>query len=140
MCMAVYLAADVRPPLVAWDKTRPSFTVMELTSKIDRAVRAQFSKPYVVYVGSHEGCGCGFNYGQYPDLHNHGDETENRRSVAALASYVGNLLSKVEEVEVFSCWEGDQGGPVESRRTVGLPHLGGVAFRFRERELLRIVK
>ena len=140
MCMAVYLAAEVEPPLVAWDRARPAFTVMELSSKLDHAVRAQFTKPHVVYVGSHEGCGCGFSYGQYPFLQNDGDETENRRDVAALVSYVARLLDTVGEVEIFSCWEGDQGTQADAQRTVRLSEIGGDAFRFGEKELLRIVK
>ena len=64
MCMMVYIASDCLLPTSAWDETRPSFHVRELVER-DEPVRRQFSKPHVYYVGSHEGCGCGFQYGQY---------------------------------------------------------------------------
>jgi hypothetical protein len=63
MCMVVYLAADAPLPLISWDAQAPAFHVKALGSR-DDPVRARFSKPHVYYVGSHEGCGCGFGYGQ----------------------------------------------------------------------------
>src|SRR4051812_45959015 len=65
MCMVVYIASDYPLPTSSWDEARPRFHVTELSER-DEPVRRQFSKPCAYYAGSHEGCGCGFQYGEYP--------------------------------------------------------------------------
>jgi hypothetical protein len=59
MCLAVYLASDKPLPLIEWNEKEPSFYVGELT-KSDKSVKIQFEFPYIYYIGSDEGCGCGF--------------------------------------------------------------------------------
>ena len=63
MCMMIYIASDRPLPLIDWQDEFPAFHVRELREE-EMAVRTHFKKPYVYYAGSHEGCGCGFAYGQ----------------------------------------------------------------------------
>jgi hypothetical protein len=136
MCMTVYMASDYSLPTSAWDEACPTFYVRTLTEG-DEPVRRQFSKPYVYYAGSHEGCGCGFQYGQYE-----GCEEDAAALAAAqgsrrkLAEFLSLALQHQATVEVFACWDGDQGAPPEHRghaRPVDL--VRGCTF-FNERELL----
>lgn len=98
------------------------------------AVRARFSLPHVAYVGSHEGCGCGFNSG---DLEWQGFElvdeimpllgalTEQERSEfeaeqrgrARLRELVTVALAD-GPVEVFGCWAGDEVDPAVGEEEV----------------------
>ena len=130
MCMAVYLAASTPLPLVPWDAERPAFHVDPLTD--DDAVRVQFSRPHVVYAGSHEGCGCGFEYGRWE-----GEKPEQaaaaRATVAALRAYVAGVLEAGEPVELYACWEGEQGEAPAHRLALTPDDLGGPAFWFEER-------
>jgi hypothetical protein len=139
MCMAVYIAADAPLPLIPWDETRRTFHVSEL-SKEDEPVRVQFSKPYVVYAGSHEGCGCGFAYGQYPEHEELEDAAACMESVSRLSGYLQDVISRVGAVEVFACWEGQQGDVPTRRRKVTPAAIGGAAFWFEEREFLTVTR
>jgi hypothetical protein len=91
----------------------------------DAPVRARFSLPCVSYVGSHEGCGCGYNSGDLtwqgfarvdevtPLLGAMGDDE--RAGFAQAEGSRARLRAIVEgamawgEVEVFGCWDGAQG-------------------------------
>src|SRR6266446_6699287 len=109
MCMLVYLAS-VRPlPLIPWDAAQPAFHVTELPEERD-AVRGQFTLSYAYYAGSHEGCGCGFQYGEYelddPDADELAELERNKRSRARLAEYLQSSLATVPVVELYACWDG----------------------------------
>ena len=131
MCMAVYLAASTELPLVPWDAEHPAFHIARLTAD-DEAVRGQFSKPHVVYAGSHEGCGCGFDYGQWE-----GEDPEEaaaaRATVSALRAYVSMALQTGEPIELYACWEGEQAASPEHRLRLSPDDLGGEAFWLEQR-------
>ena len=114
MCMVLYVAADRPLPLVAWDERDPAFHVTELPDS-EAAVRARFSKPYVYYAGSHEGCGCGFSYGWWD-----GDEPERtapaRESVRRLRAYLEAATRAAGPLELYACWSGDEGDEAWHRR------------------------
>ncbi len=62
MCLLLYLGADRELPLTAeWNLDRPAFHVSVLRNP-DPAIQHLLNTRYVYYVGSHEGCGCGFGY------------------------------------------------------------------------------
>jgi len=136
MCMMVYVASDHPLPTSAWDEARPGFHVEEL-SKRDEAVRKQFSKPCIYYVGSHEGCGCGFQYGQYEELEQDREESaaveESRRH---LSEFLATALQGQAEVELFACWDGDQAATPEHRGRMSPSDLLRDHAHFREKELL----
>lgn len=99
----VYLASDVPLPLVAWNENRPDFNVAELLPEAD-AVRKQFSKPNVYYVGSWQHCGCGFK----PIGHDAA-----RQSREKLGDYIREALSHQGIVELHTCWAHDEESPAE---------------------------
>ncbi|OJW15622.1 MAG: hypothetical protein BGO49_15335 [Planctomycetales bacterium 71-10] len=152
MCMMVYVASDHPLPTSAWDEARPGFHVEEL-SKRDEAVRKQFSKPCIYYVGSHEGCGCGFQYGQYEELEQDREESaaveESRRHLSEflasaaveesrrhLSEFLATALQGQAEVELFACWDGDQAATPEHRGRMSPSDLLRDHAHFREKELL----
>ncbi len=136
MCMVVYIASDYALPTSAWDEARRRFYVTAL-SEGDEPVRRQFSKPCVYYVGSHEGCGCGFQYGEHEWLE------EDPVALAAaqdsrrcLVEFLSVALQHQPTVELFACWSGDEAAPPEHHGTARpLDLIRGRTF-FRERELL----
>ena len=131
MCMVVYIASDYPLPTSAWDQTRPRFYVEEVSDR-EASVRRHFSKPCVYYAGSHEGCGCGFQYGEYEDEHPPANEDSRRR----LAEFLSVALQQQPEVEVFACWSGDEAASVEHRDRVRPADLLRDHTFFREREFL----
>ncbi len=138
MCMMVYIASDCPLPTSEWDKAQPRFHVIELNER-DEPVRLQFSKPCVYYVGSHEGCGCGFQYGQYEGIEDDPAQLASaQESRRLLAEFVSNALLHQPTVELFACWDGDQGAVPEHRVCLRPLDLIQKHTFFREKELLII--
>jgi hypothetical protein len=134
MCMMVYLAADVPFSSVPWDESAPAFSTSALSSDEQR-VSVQFTKPNLIYVGAHEGCGCGFQLGQYPAEATDTRERElQRRSLHELAEYLRAELLRSTVIELFACWDGDQEAPQEHRRELTPSVLEGDHFFFLQKE------
>jgi hypothetical protein len=136
MCMMVYIASDYPLPTWTWDETRPCFYVGELSER-DEPVRGQFTKAWIYYTGSHEGCGCGFQYGQYPGLEENAAELAAvRDSRQRLAEFLAVALQHQAEVQLFACWDGDQAEEPEHRSRMRPSDLMRDRAFFREKEFL----
>jgi hypothetical protein len=133
MCMAVYIAADRPLSLVAWDDTHPAFHVNALAQR-EEPVRVQFTKEHVFHAGAHEGCGCGFQLGEYPELQAPDEASARRASLSRFAAYLEQEIARVGPIELFACWEGDQQAPVEHRRCLTPDSLRRDDFFFLEKE------
>ena len=135
MCMMVYIAADMPLDLVAWDDLAPAFNVSALAPDEER-VRRQFGKTHVVYVGSYEGCACGFQLGEYPPDGADSQEREHQRtSLREFADYLRREIHRVGPIELFACWDGDQEATPEHRRVLTPSALEQESFFFLEKEL-----
>jgi hypothetical protein len=120
-----------------WPMVAQRFHTQALDEK-NQKVRAHFSTPYIVLVGSYEKCSCGFNYGrEYPDYEDDKDHLlVARESVIELVSYIRNNNVK----EIYSCELDDEALPKESERTVMVEELLLSTFVFKQKELLHITK
>jgi hypothetical protein len=104
---------------------------------VDRYVpRRHFTKPCVYYVGSHEMCGCGFQYGEYQGFEEEADLPQKRQSRRLLAEFLAVALQHQAAVELFACWDGDEEQEPEHRGRVRPADLLRARTFFRERELL----
>jgi hypothetical protein len=137
MCLALFIAAEVDPPLVAWDESAPGFNVVPLAEH-EWVVAKHFSKPHIKYLGAHTGCSCGFSYGQVAPTseEDHQENERGRASVQALRDYLDELLRTTMSLELYVCWEGEWADPQKSCREVTTEFFGGETFDLRERELL----
>jgi hypothetical protein len=116
-------------------------------------VRSRFSLPHVAYVGSHEGCGCGFN----SELAWEGFETQDALAglLEALepeerARFDAGQWSRLQlralvegaladgPVEVFGCWAGDETLPARAEEAVTSSHFTDHLSPIAERVLLHI--
>ncbi len=139
MCLMVYIAAHGALRKVDWVEAAPAFYVAEL-SPDERSVSYQFRTGNVVYAGSYEGCGCGFQYGEYPaDSYEPGELRDRRDSLDAFAKYLRAELSRVGTIGVFACWDGDQGLEPVHHRTLTPAALERDDFFFIKREHSRFV-
>jgi hypothetical protein len=135
MCLAVYLAADKPLRLVPWDEAAPRFHTCRLGPDEER-VKCQFAKPHLTYAGSYEGCGCGFQLGEYPAELLDPDELALRReSLRELAAFLREELPRVGPIQLFACWEGDQEAPPEHRRALTPADIEGERFFFLQKEI-----
>lgn len=133
--MALYLATDDRVQGPVWSDASPQFNVQPLHED-EEAVRAQFSKQHVVHLGAHTGCSCGFSYGFVP-LETPEDVAEDRNAreaVAALRQFLEQCLANSGTLELFACWEGDQGTAPDSRVEVSTQHFSGDSFQLAEKQ------
>lgn len=97
-------------------------------------VRDQFTKPHVYYAGSHEECSCGFQLGKDRSPEDP-EQARGRESLGAFAKYLQDALTRVDDLELFACWEGEQAAGVEHRRHLTPTDLRRDDFYFLEREL-----
>ena len=135
MCLMVYIASERALRTVPWNEESPGFHVTELVER-DAKVKDQFDFQHVYYAGSHEGCGCGFQFGEYPDVEDD-DRDEKRKSLDEFSRYLSRELATVREVEVFACWDGDQGAAPEHSRQLTPRSLLADSFYFFQRERSR---
>ncbi|MGB5416243.1 MAG: hypothetical protein WBN01_16505 [Polyangiales bacterium] len=133
VCIAVYIAANRPLPTIDWDESQPAFYVATL-GKDEEPVRNQFTKPHVYYAGSHEGCSCGFQLGNDRSPEDP-EQARGRESLGAFAKYLEDALTRVDDVELFACWEGEQEAGVGHRRHLTPTDLRRDDFCFLEREL-----
>ena len=137
--MAVYIAADNPLPLIEWQEDVTFFCVYELCDD-EIVVKRHFTKPFVAHLGAYTGCSCGFSYGGPIDTEDDKHEdAQGRESVRLLSQYVSEL-AKNSEVELFSCWEGDQENEPEEKLTVSPDFFGGEEFEFKEKQFLKVAQ
>jgi len=135
MCMMIYLAADLPLRTIEWREDNPGFNTSAVTPGEER-VRRQFTKAHLIYAGSYEGCGCGFQLGEYPLESLEPDEVvQRRRSLHEFAAYLREELPRVGRIELFACWAGDLEEPPTHRRVLTPASLETDAFFFLQKEL-----
>ena len=104
MCWVLYLASDVPLPAIQWDSTRPGFNVEALPSSESR-VRRQFSRRHVYIIGSH----------------------------TSLQAYLRRAIASAREVELYSCWDGDQAADPDHRLVLAADDVGPTMSWFPDR-------
>ncbi|MFJ2810298.1 hypothetical protein [Kitasatospora sp. NPDC087271] len=140
MCLMVWIGTEqpVLPiPCTAGPQLGTCYCgVREIAA--DAPVRARFTSPHVTYVGSHEGCGCGFNSSRFEwegftdtadamalvDAMRDEEREEflaQKHSREFLAALVSAALPH-GRVDIYMCWAGDEDEPpdrvesIETRR------------------------
>jgi hypothetical protein len=102
--MMFYIGSNRELPLVPRREGENTVCVEELSPR-EEVVRRTVGLPHVRYVGSHEGCGCGFLH--EPDL-NPEDVPQVLQSLGQLADYIDRQLKLGCRVRLFCTWDGDQ--------------------------------
>ena len=131
----VYLGAAVPLRLIPWEGANPSFHVTEIAGESEPSVRARLGTVTACYVGSSEGCGCLFQYGEYPELRDEDDGLEVKRAaLSALRDYLRAELRFNSRIHVFACWDGDEEKQPEHRRVLTPDDLDWEDFHFLDGE------
>ena len=123
MCMVLFLGSDTDLATSKWSKEEPACYVGELAS-YEEPVRQHFTKKHVRYLGSHLGCGCGFGF-EYETTE--GEDPENPVSRRWLVDLLDSLAKAEGEVEVYSCWSGDEALDAEERKQLRPDDFANVA-------------
>lgn len=140
MCMVYYLGTDGDAPLTpSWNKETPAFHVSGVDGPEREHVKKKLSHSHLVYLGSHEGCGCGFR--SYRDgflMEGDAEEKDTEADHVGLAEYLQSLPPSERPIQIFGCWSGDESEPVEHIRDLSPADVLDPSFGFRERELLTV--
>ena len=99
MCLTVYLVSDANLPEIKRDKAHPAFGAARLKRKEKFLNRLPGANAY--YLGSYQGCGCGF-------LSEEPADSESQASRNELSTYVANALREQSPVVLFAVWAGDE--------------------------------
>lgn len=145
MCFVLYAAARKRPRLIPSPVDPPAFHVAEVGGNEDM-VRGQFTLPEVVYIGSDQGCGCGFRY-SLSDGYSKAAEiefddanlAETQPNQLKLKAYLEEDFKEEPFIELYGCWSGDEGQPRELSAEINLSQITDPKFCFRERGFYRVI-
>jgi hypothetical protein len=145
MCFALYLAADSPPPLVPWFDAAPAFTVRPLDPVYDAQATEHLSRRYLVSIGSHSFCACGFRFvapnaplpSEFVDS-GVAEESEVPGNMAALVNYLRSFTGRTPVFDLYAVWEEDLALPTLSVREVAVTQLVPETFSLREREMLTV--
>lgn len=135
MCFALYAGLESAFPEAAWNSDDPGIYVTALSEE-EAAVRPHLTSAYVQYVGSSEGCGCGFRHVAHPtDPYYASDEEAlalKDRNHRDLAKLLAEPILRKEPVRLFGCWEGDWYKPLAGKYSIRLSQLIDPSFAFAE--------
>jgi hypothetical protein len=151
MCMMLYIASDKKLPLVPTGQVEYQPIYVDELSEYNSGIKKQFTKKYSYYIGSYQGCGCGFSYGQYNIDNEEVDESlielfnteeeKGKKSVRELFNYISNSLENVSEIELYSCWSGNEKDTPKHRVEISLANFSvGNKFSFEEDQLIIVHK
>jgi hypothetical protein len=131
------MASAKSRPTIPWNEAAPAFHVKDNDPDFKKTTR-HFSKSNVYYLGSDNGCGCGFPR----DTNWMTDDKEELASQEAnkrlLMAYLEGCLVDEESLELFSCWSGDEEEKLESIREIRIEDMAKNEFFFAERQLTKV--
>lgn len=157
MCLMVWVGTATAVPAVAGptrhDVDADYYCVEDVAA--DAPIRARFTSPHVTYVGSHEGCGCGFNSADLlfqgidmmteatallgaMDEEERADLAAEQRSRTRLGALVCAALQH-GLVEIYGCWAGDEAEPLSDERTIVPSWLTERTVPIEERVRYRVI-
>jgi len=132
--MALYIGSDNALPLIAWreGETPICISALDLSSNEDHFAAEYLMKPHQYYVGSWQGCGCGFSFDFTDEQYDEEGNVRGRQSVERLFEFIRSNV-KGEECELLSFWEGGQYGGISHQSSFDLREFAlGDAFAFLE--------
>jgi hypothetical protein len=148
MCFALFLGARVAPPSIpCTGKYGDGHVYTKALTEYNSPVRAHFTLPHAVYVGSDQGCGCGFRnssgFEGWPDDCIICDPDEDPAATQPNHESLVNLLRQYFRgepfVELYGCWEGDFARPEKARLVVTPADITNQGFHFLQLGFCRVM-
>ena len=134
--MMLYIGSDKPLSIIPFNKQVPGFHT-ETLSDNDAKVAAHFSTEYVLYAGSSEGCGCGFQHaltdnGSWLNVVEE-EEDPYRRNMSQLFEYVAGIITNGGRVELYACWDGEFADKPMSTELISYKELVDKDFYLKEK-------
>lgn len=141
MCQRLYIASRTELTTVRKTKAEPHLELRRAVAA-DAHARERFSRsdfPHL-YVGeAFAPCGCGFPE-ELPRERKRLPERDEARTMRRLAESLRPAVRGRPRVQVLLCFMGDEDREVTPGRTVTLDELQAPDFRFRDLEVVTVVK
>lgn len=114
MCIMLYIGTTKHIPRIPWDVNSPSFNTSDI-SEDEKNIILHFSLPYITYIGSEEGCGCGFRHALLEgkqwipvvSTEDAGIMQSELQNHSYLFDFLNNNLYDEDIIEIYGCWDGD---------------------------------
>jgi hypothetical protein len=129
LCLAMYLFTDKNIKEIEWKEDDPAFYIEKLNETRDPKTFKWNTESFnVYYLGSSEGCGCGWNPINIYEEAFESEKKINERNL--LVSTLQNIDLKNSWMVV--CWEGDQGRELLLEQRITLKEIGDPFFEFEQ--------
>ena len=137
--MTIYISTDRPLPTIPYDEKNRKLNTEDITEN-EMTFKNLFSKPHIKYVGSDQGCGCGFRhalleYDNWLDVINDEETPFDNLNHINLVDLILKNNPDSKTVEILSVWEGDHNEPIKHRQTITLRDILDRDFYFKERGL-----
>lgn len=138
--MLIYIASDFFLSTIDWDENDPKFYVQR---EQEADIKKKFTKQNIYYIGSSQGCGCGFGYEDefgltYPAQAGQKEGIVESDDLHRLRDYI-TKAAETGELELFSYWDGEE-WEEKSRISVTPDYFGQDAFWVKKGEFMTINK
>ena len=128
MCLALYLFTDNPVDEVAFDKSNPACYVRQITEREQAVKRWVADKANIYYVGSSQGCGCGWSPAYESDEESEAADKAKDREILFKILQLGDYLGS----HLIACWEGDQGEELERQEPLDISKIRDANFESEE--------
>ena len=135
MCLAMYLFTNDALLGPSWIGSNPRMFVEEVLPKQkSRALNWHHTERHVYYIGSYQGCGCGWQTSF------EGEDIAEKRLRAADRERLANLVASLKDQSswLVVCWDGDQGVDLLPPVWVQPNEINDTAFEFEELREYRV--
>ncbi len=143
MCFLLYMSTDADIPTIAWDEHKRKLNTAELT-EYEKGITRHFTKTNIKYIGSDQGCGCGFRYvrlegagGGWPSECMIGSKYYTGQPEQPMHQQLHDFLKKYldagYDVELYGCWDGEFSEASEGHKNICIADILDKRFFFRER-------
>lgn len=128
MCKMIFMGVSEKIEEIPWNEESPGFFLQKpLDEETD--VIANFTKPYIYFIGTKRGCSCDFII--YSNL----SKEEYRAERLAFAKIIYDQIAKGNSVEVYCCWASDYASVSEEKSLADYASISN-AFYIGEKEML----
>lgn len=136
MCLSLYLASNNELPLISYNGNKPGLNTQDIADN-ELSLKHIFSKSFIKYIGSDQGCGCGFRHSildqnEWFNVIDEDEVEQNNHNHVDLVNFIRNNVSD-NSVEILTCWDGDHDEPILYKETLNLSDLLAEGFFFKER-------
>lgn len=140
--MTIYIATDRQLPTIPYDEKDRKLNTADITSN-EKTLKNVFSKSHFKYIGSDQGCGCGFRHallhnGDWFNVVNNEETTFDNSNHVNLVDFISKNISDEKTIEILACWNGDHNESVKFQESIKLTDILDKDFYFKERRLYTV--